>query len=169
MKRDTTKFVKCCHTCQMHMNLIRTHPMSLRNTSTPWPFHTWGLDLIGLIHPPSNGYIWILVAIEYFTKCVEAIPLKRAIGPAVANFIEKHILYRFGILYKIVRDNGTSFINKDVWVITEYYKIKHRRSAPYYPQRNGQAEATNRVLLGILTKMVFDYAGGWNIHLLNTL
>ena len=96
------------------MNLIRTHPMSLRNTSTPWPFHTWGLDLIGLIHPPSNGYIWILVAIEYFTKCVEAIPLKRAIGLDVANFIEKHILYRFGILYKIVRDNGTSFINKDV-------------------------------------------------------
>ena len=68
MKRDTAEFVKCCHTCQTHANLIHTHPISLQGMSTPWPFHTWGLDFIGPIHPPSNGYIWILVATKYFTK-----------------------------------------------------------------------------------------------------
>ena len=109
----------------MHANLIHTHPMSLQDISTPWPFHTWGLNLISPIHPPSNGYIWILVATEYFTKWVEAIPLKRATGLAMANFIKEHILCRFGIPYKIVSDNGTPFINKDVRAITEYYKIKH--------------------------------------------
>jgi hypothetical protein len=75
MKKDAVDFVKTCHTCQVQANLIHTHPTSLQNMATPWPFHTWGLDLIGPINPASGGHIWILVANEYFTKWVEAIPL----------------------------------------------------------------------------------------------
>ena len=97
MKQDAAECVKTCHTCQVHRNLIHTHPTNLQNMMTPWPFHTWGLDLIGPINPPSNGHIWILVAIEYFTKWVEAISLKKATGPTVANFIREHKICRFGI------------------------------------------------------------------------
>ena len=81
---------------------------------TPWPFHTWGLDLIGLINPASKGHIQILVVIEYFTKWVEAVPLKKATGLVVAKFIQEHIICRFGIPHKIVTDNGTHFVKKDV-------------------------------------------------------
>uniref|UniRef100_A0A2N9I5K4 Integrase catalytic domain-containing protein n=1 Tax=Fagus sylvatica TaxID=28930 RepID=A0A2N9I5K4_FAGSY len=169
MKRDTADFVKACHTCQMQANLIHTHPTNLQNMATPWPFHTWGLDLIGPINPPSGGYIWILAATEYFTKWVEAIPLRKATGAAVANFIREHIITRFGIPHKIISDNGTPFVNKDVREVLEHYRIKHRRSTPYYPQGNGQAEATNRMLLRILSKMVFDYGKGWNSHLADVL
>uniref|UniRef100_A0A2N9H521 Uncharacterized protein n=1 Tax=Fagus sylvatica TaxID=28930 RepID=A0A2N9H521_FAGSY len=94
MKKDTADFVKSCHTCQLQANLIHTHPTSLQNMATPWPFHTWGLDLIGPINPSSGGYIWILVATEYFSKWVEAIPLRKATGAAVANFIREHIITR---------------------------------------------------------------------------
>jgi hypothetical protein len=136
--------------------------------ATPWPFHTWGLDLIGPINPPSSGYIWILVATEYFSKWVEAIPLHKATGAAVANFICEHIITRFGIPHKIISDNGTLFVNKSVREVLEHYWIKHRRSTPYYPQGNGQAEATNR-MLRILSKMVFDYGKGWSSHLADAL
>ncbi len=169
MKRDAAEFVKSCHTCQVHSNLILTHPTSLQNMTTPWPFYTWGLDLIGPINPPSNGCIWILVAMEYFTKWVKAIPLKKAIGAAVANFIKEQIVCRFGIPHRIISNNGTPFINKNVRRMVEQYGIKHRRSTPYYTQGNGQAEATNRVLLRILSKMVFEHNGGWSMHLLDTL
>uniref|UniRef100_A0A2N9GXX6 Integrase catalytic domain-containing protein n=1 Tax=Fagus sylvatica TaxID=28930 RepID=A0A2N9GXX6_FAGSY len=169
MKKDTADFVKSCHTCQLQANLIHTHPTSLQNMATPWPFHTWGLDLIGPINPSSGGCIWILVATEYFTKWVEAIPLRKATGAAVANFIREHIITRFGIPHKIISDNGTPFVNKNVKEVLEHYRIKHRRSTPYYPQGNGQAEATNRMLLRILSKMVFDYGKGWNSHLADTL
>uniref|UniRef100_A0A2N9GLY1 Integrase catalytic domain-containing protein n=1 Tax=Fagus sylvatica TaxID=28930 RepID=A0A2N9GLY1_FAGSY len=138
-----------------------------------WPHHglstLGGLDLIGPINPPSGGYIWILAATEYFTKWVEAIPLRKATGAAVANFIREHIITRFGIPHKIISDNGTPFVNKDVREVLEHYRIKHRRSTPYYPQGNGQAEATNRMLLRILSKMVFDYGKGWNSHLADVL
>uniref|UniRef100_A0A2N9FRS5 Uncharacterized protein n=1 Tax=Fagus sylvatica TaxID=28930 RepID=A0A2N9FRS5_FAGSY len=169
MKKDTADFVKSCHTCQLQANLIHTHPTSLQNMATPWPFHTWGLDLIGPINPSSGGYIWILVATEYFSKWVEAVPLRKATGAAVANFIREHIITRFGIPHKIISDNGTPFVNKNVREVLEHYRIKHRRSTPYYPQGNGQAEATNRMLLRILSKMVFDYGKGWSSHLADTL
>ena len=101
--------------------------------ATPWPNHTWRLDLIGPINPASSGYIWILVAIEYFTKWVEAIPLRKATGAAVANFIREHIITCFVILYKLITGNGTPFINKDVREVLEHYRVKHRRSTTYYP------------------------------------
>ena len=95
--------------------------------TTPWPFYTWGLDLIGPLNPPSNGYIWILAATECFTKWIEAIPLKKATGIAVANFVRRHIITRFGIPRRLISDNGTPFINKDMKGLTEAYCIKHGR------------------------------------------
>jgi hypothetical protein len=153
----------------MQANLIHTHPTNLQNMATPWPFHTWGLDLIGPINPPSGGYIWILAVTEYFTKWVEAIPLRKATGAAVSNFIREHIITRFGIPHKIISDNGTPFVNKDVREVLEHYRIKHRRFTPYCPQGNGQAKATNCMLLRILSKMVFDYGKGWSSHLADVL
>ena len=169
IKRDIVDFVRACHTCQMQANLIHTHPTNLQNMATPWPFHTSGLDLIGPINLPSGGYIWILAATEYFTKWVEAIPLRKATEAAVANFIREHIITRFGIPHKIISDNGTPFVNKDVREVLEHYRIKHRRSTLYYPQGNGQVKATNRILLCILSKMVFDHGKGWSSHLADVL
>ena len=90
MKSDSKELVKTYHACQILGDVIHTPPNVLQDMTTPWPFHTWGLDLIGPINPPSNGYIWILVATEYFTKWVEAMPLKKATGAAIANFVREH-------------------------------------------------------------------------------
>ena len=76
----------------------------------PWPFSGWGLDFIGQIHPPcSKGHRFVLVATDYFTKWVEAIPLKVANSANVINFVKEHIIYRFGIPQTITTDQGTMF------------------------------------------------------------
>ena len=169
MKRDFEELVKTCHAYQVLGDAIHTYPNVLQDMTTPWPFHTWGLDVIGPINPPSNGYIWILAATEYFTKWVETIPLKKATGVAVANFIRYHIITRFGIPRRLISDNRTPFISKDMKGLAEAYHIKHGRSTPYYPQGNGQAEATNRVMLKILKKMKQEYGGKWSDHLADVL
>ena len=87
----------------------------------------------------------------------------------MANFIREHIITRFKIHRGLISDNGTPFINKDMKNLTEAYYIKHGRSTPYYPQGNGQAEATNRVMLKILKKMKHEYGGKWSDHLADVL
>ena len=112
---------------------IHTHPNVLQDMTTLWPFHTWGLDLIGPINPVSNGHKWILVATKYFTKWVEVIPLKKVTGASVSNFIRKHIITQFRIPKNLISDNGTPFVNKDMRGLLNKYCIKHRRSTPYCP------------------------------------
>jgi hypothetical protein len=63
-----------------------------------------------------------LVATEYFSKWVEAIPLRKATGVAVANFIREHFITRFGIPHKIISDNDTHFVNKNVREVLEHYR-----------------------------------------------
>ena len=53
--------------------------------------------MVGPVNPPSHGYIWFLVATEYFTKWAEAVPLRKAMGKVVENFIKENIIVRFGV------------------------------------------------------------------------
>ncbi|RVW25748.1 hypothetical protein CK203_110119 [Vitis vinifera] len=47
--------------------------LELHALTSPWPFSVWGIDIIGKISPKSSsGHEFILVAIDYFTKWVEA-------------------------------------------------------------------------------------------------
>ncbi|KAI5387005.1 hypothetical protein KIW84_073234 [Lathyrus oleraceus] len=73
MESDCCKFVKKCHKCQIYADKIHV-PLTLLNViSSPWPFSIWGINMIGMIEPKaSNGHRFILVAIDYFTKWVEA-------------------------------------------------------------------------------------------------
>ena len=147
MKKDATNFVKKCKTCQMDATLNHKHVVALQDMKTPWPFHTWGLDLIDPILLVAKGYMWIITATKYFTKWVEAIPMKKATEAVVSNFIWEFIVSRYGISYKIICGNGTPFVNKHVATMLDGYGIKHKQSTPYYPQGNGQPEATNKTLI----------------------
>ncbi|KAL6179060.1 hypothetical protein ACLB2K_050576 [Fragaria x ananassa] len=121
---------------------------------------------MGKINPASDGCVWIITATKFSTKWVEAVPLHKASGAAVCNFIREYIICRHGVPYKIVTDNETPFVNREVNDMLKGYGVKHRKSTPYYPQGNGQAEATNKTLLRILSKMVFEYEKGWSTHAL---
>ena len=121
------------------------------------------------MNPPSHGDIWILVATEYFTKWAEVVPLCKATGRVVANFIKENIIIRFRVPHRIISDNGTSFVNNDVRKMLEFYQVKHHFSSPYYPQGNGQAEATNKTLIKIISNMSQEYTGEWAVHLLDAL
>ena len=75
--------------------------------------------------PAAEGNIWIIIATKYFTKWVEAIPMKKVTEAAVSNFIREYIVSRYKIPYKIVSDNSTPFVNKQVASSLIGYRIKH--------------------------------------------
>jgi hypothetical protein len=71
-----------------------------------------GIDLIGQINPPSNkGHKFVLLATDYFTKWVEAIPLKEVTPENMIEFVKEHIIYRFGIPQTITTDQGAQFVS----------------------------------------------------------
>ena len=73
MEVDCITHVRKCHQCQVHRDPKHMPPMLLHTMTSSWPFSTWRIDIIGNIHPvASNGHEFILFAIDYFTKWVEA-------------------------------------------------------------------------------------------------
>ena len=110
MEADYAAHVRKCHQCQVHGDLKHKPPMPLHTMTSPWPFSTWGIDIIGKIHPTtSNGHEFILVAIDYFTKWVEAASYKVMNSKKVAQFIQTSIIYNYGVPHKIISDNGQHF------------------------------------------------------------
>ena len=123
----------------------------------PWPFSIWGKDVIGRIVPKvSNGHEYILVAIDYFTKWVEAASYSMLKAKHVAQFLENNIICWFGVHWGIIFVNGSQFEGK-VRRVMEEYGIEHHRSSPYRPQANGAVEVTNKNVKNILGKMVVMY------------
>ncbi|XP_028061121.1 uncharacterized protein LOC114264641 [Camellia sinensis] len=101
------------------------------------------------------------MATKLSTKWAEAIPLKNTTVPAVTNFLKENIIYRFRVLSTIISNNGTPFINNHVKNRLETYQVRHHKSTHYYPKGNGQAEATNKTLIIILSKMMDEFGGTW--------
>ncbi|RVW59103.1 hypothetical protein CK203_104560 [Vitis vinifera] len=78
----------------MHGNLIHMPHSELHALKSPWPFSVWGIAIIGKISPKSsNGHEYILVAIDYFTKWLEAASYARLIVAKVAKFIRPHMIF----------------------------------------------------------------------------
>ncbi|XP_070005340.1 uncharacterized protein [Nicotiana sylvestris] len=77
--------------------------------SAPWPFVAWGMDVIGPIEPTaSNRHRFIMVAIDYFTKWVEAVTFKSVTKKAVVDFVHSNIICQFGIPKVIIADNSAN-------------------------------------------------------------
>ncbi|XP_059064744.1 uncharacterized protein LOC131856823 [Cryptomeria japonica] len=122
---------------------------------TEEPFQMWGVDFIGKIAKKSSGgHKWILVAIDYFTKWVEAIPTRQATSKVVTKFLLENILIRFGVPHKIVVDNGMYFISKEFANFCESYGITLSHLSPYHHQGNGQPESSNKNLLKIIKRIL---------------
>jgi hypothetical protein len=133
-------------------------PTSLNVISYPWPFSIWGIDMIGQIEPKaSNGHRFILVAIDYFTKWVEAASYDNVTKQVVVRFIKNHIICRYGIPSRIITDNGTNLNNKMMKDLCDEFKTEHHNSSPYRPQMNGAVKAANNNIKKIVHKMVVTY------------
>ncbi|XP_019430087.1 PREDICTED: uncharacterized protein LOC109337544 [Lupinus angustifolius] len=125
---------------------------------TPWLFSMWGMDVIGPIESKaSNGHRFILVAIDYFTKWVEAAFYASVTRHVVLRFIKKELRYRYGLPSKIIIDNATNLNNKMMSEMCEEFNIKHHNSSPYRPKMYGVVEATNKNIKKIVQKMVVTY------------
>jgi hypothetical protein len=136
----------------------------------PWPFIDWVMDMISKINPPSSkGHQYILAITDYFTKWVEVIPMKTVTSKDVIKFIEEHVIHRFGISHTITTDGGSVFIFEEFRKFATDVGIKMIRSSPCYAQANGQAKASNQILIKLIKRKIDEHPRCWHDVLLEAL
>ncbi|GKB52809.1 reverse transcriptase domain-containing protein [Tanacetum coccineum] len=123
-------------------------------------FDVWGIDFMGPF-PSSRGNKYILVAVDYLSKWVEAKALPTNDARVVVKFL-KSLFSRFGAPRAIISDRGTHFCNDKFDKVMSKYGVTHRLSTPYHPQTSGQVEVTNRGLKRILERTVGENRASWS-------
>jgi len=164
MESDCCIHVRKFHKCQAFTDNVNAPPIPLNILAAPWPFFMWGIDVIGAIEPKvSNGHHFILVAIDYFTKWVEAASFNSVSRSMVIRFIKKEIICRYELPMKIITDNSTNLNNKMKKEMCEDFKIQHHNSTPYRPKMNGAVEIANKNIKKIVQKMTVSYMDWHNM------
>nr|KYP65243.1 Transposon Ty3-I Gag-Pol polyprotein [Cajanus cajan] len=119
------------------------------------------MDILGPF-PPAKGQLkFLLVAIDYFTKWIEACPLAKITTENIQRFTWRNIICRFGIPHTLVTDNGRQFIAQGFEDFLRELGIKHLPTLVEHSQTNGQAEAANKVILWELKKRLGNAKGQW--------
>jgi hypothetical protein len=116
-----------------------------------------------------RGRDYIIVSVDYFTKCVEAMPTFLNDCFTATLFIFNQIITHFGVPQPIFTDHGSHFQNQ---MMGEFY-VKlgffHENSSPYYPQENRQVEANKKVLKTMIQCMTEENKTSWHLQLFFTL
>lgn len=115
-------------------------------------FDCWGINFMGPF-PSSYGDKYILVAVDYMSKWVEAVASQTNDATVVIKLIMSIILPRFGISQVVINVGGTHFINKSFNRLLKKYIVHHRVATPYQPKTSVQVEVSNRQIKEILEKL----------------
>ncbi|KAK1648203.1 hypothetical protein QYE76_066008 [Lolium multiflorum] len=114
--------------------------------------HEWGLDMVGKLHKAwPGGYEYMLVAVDKFTKWVEAKSINSPDAASAVKFI-KSIVFRFGVPHSIVTNNGSNFTSKEFMAYCAEVGIKLHFASVAHPQTNGQVEKANDVICNGIKK-----------------
>ncbi|GJW06118.1 reverse transcriptase domain-containing protein [Tanacetum coccineum] len=150
--RDAHDMVKSCDSCQRQGKISQKDEMPQNAIQVCEIFDVWGIDFMGPF-PSSRGNKYILVAVDYLSKWVEAKALPTNDARVVVKFL-KSLFARFGTPRAIISDRGTHFCNDQFAKVMLKYGVTHRLSTAYHPQTSGQVEVSNR-LKTYLRKTVF--------------
>ncbi|GJZ01396.1 putative nucleotidyltransferase, ribonuclease H [Tanacetum coccineum] len=165
--RDAKDYVMKCDACQKSGNISSRNEMPQNNIQVCEVFDVWGLDFMGPF-PDSRGNKYILVAVDYVSKWVEAQALPTNDARVVVKFL-KGLFARFGVPKALISDRGTHFCNSQLEKALLRYGVTHRISTAYHPQTNGQTEVTNRAIKRILERSVGYNPKDWSEKLNDAL
>ena len=147
--KDAIKYCKECLECQSNLKTILKVEI----------FDPWGIDFMGPF-APSEGKGYVLVAMDYVSKWVEAIPTRTDDHRVVNKFIVTNIFSQFGFPRAIISDGGSHFTNFHFMSLLKKYGVH---------QANGQVEVSNREVKNILKKIICMDIRDWAAKLPDAL
>ncbi|GKV20210.1 hypothetical protein SLEP1_g30368 [Rubroshorea leprosula] len=169
MQEDAKKFVQRCQKCQFFAHLTHQPAEELTSLTAPWPFAQWGIDLLGPFVKAVGGATHLVVAVDYFTKWVEAKPLSCLTSRRIEDFLFTSVICRYGIPNQIIADNGPQFNCNSFRDFCSSYGIKLVFTSVYHPEANGMVESVNKAILEGIKPRLDQLKTKWVDELNNVL
>ncbi|KAM2886412.1 hypothetical protein COP2_013485 [Malus domestica] len=132
--RDARTFCLTCDRCQRIGNISAKDQMPQNPILSVEIFDVWGIDFMGHF-PSSHGFLYILLAVDYVSKWVEAKATRTNDSKVVAEFVKSNIFARFGMPRVLISDGGSHFCNLTIEALLKKYNVTHRVSTPYHPHK----------------------------------
>ena len=165
-KADIVRWCSKCEVCVSHKSKSNPKRAPLQQSFTCEPMERVSLDIIGPIYPATeNDNLYILTVVDYFTRFVEAYPLKYQTAQTVADKLVNEFICRYGIPSIIHSDRGKCFVSELFVEMCKLLDIKKTLTARYRPMSNGLCENANGTLKNLLRSLATQQPADWDQHL----
>jgi transposase InsO family protein len=152
---DANEVVRTCKGCQFYAHKTNLPAHTLQKITITWPFTVWGLDIVGPLRKAPGGYTHLLLAVDKFSKWIEARPITNLQAEQVVSFFID-IIHRFGVPNSIITDNSSQFISRKFLEFCDKHHICMDWAAVAHPETNDQVERANGMILQGLKPRIFD-------------
>jgi hypothetical protein len=115
------------------------------------------MDIVVPLPTAPDNYTHVVVALEYFSKWVEAKPLLSITLATIQKFFWQNIVCRFGVPYEVTMDNDKQFDNADFKDFCAYLGTNQCFASVYHPQSNGAVERANGIIFVGIKRNITDY------------
>ena len=161
MADDVKEWLGQCVVCVKRKSPVGRH-RPLGNIPTGHRWDRIAMDILDVCDPTPDGYRYILVIANYFSKWTEAFPIKNKCADTVADVLVEKIILRFGMPLVIYSDQGREFEYGLMKSLCALLGCTKTRTAPYHPESDGMIERFNRTCLMMLSMFVNDRRDNWN-------
>uniref|UniRef100_A0A8D0AMC3 Integrase catalytic domain-containing protein n=1 Tax=Sander lucioperca TaxID=283035 RepID=A0A8D0AMC3_SANLU len=142
----------------------RKPPGKLQQTVVKEPWEMLGVDLMGPFPRSSNGNIYLIVFVDYYTRWVEMFLLRKATAETVSQILRKEILTHWDVPTFILSGQGSQFVSSVFEETCRRWNLKQKRTSPYHPQTN-LTERINRNVKAMIASYVEDNHKSWDKYL----
>ena len=161
MADDVKDWLRQCTTCMKRKSPTgRHHPLGNIPTGHRWD--RFANDILDVCDSTPDGYRYILVIADYFSKWTEAFPIKDKCADTVVDVLVDKIILRFGMPLVIHSDQGREFENGLMKSLCTLLGCVKTHTSPYHPESDGMVERFNRTCLMMLSMFVNDRRDNWN-------
>ena len=163
--RDVENYCATCRECQLGARKMASEKAPLISVPVVGiPFHKVATDIVGPVERSARGYKYVLTLVDYATRYPDAIPLKDATAPAVADALVE-MFSRYGIPAQMLSDQGSNFMAQLMTELLPRLGIKKLETSCYHPQANGLVERFHSTLKSMLRKFVKEEPKDWDRYL----
>ncbi|GJV12566.1 reverse transcriptase domain-containing protein [Tanacetum coccineum] len=146
MHGDARTVIRAFQYSHVHKPILRNPQQKLTPITSPWPFYKWGIDIAGPFPEGTGKVTFLIVAMDYFTKWIEAKPVATITGNQIKKFTWDNIVYRFELPREIISDNGKQFRDDPFKDWCEKLCINQHFASVKHLQTNGLIERANHSL-----------------------